>query len=209
MLAPLHHKPALRICGMSSHNKILGALAALLLLSGCASTFKASFDHDPANDFSGYKTFSWLPNPMKVGQTTGPVSPLLEPRITSAVEDALGAKGYEYITDHEKADFALSFTVGSRDEIKVDSYPSMSAGYYGRGYPAGWGWGGAYYGIGTETTVRQYTKGMLAIDVFDVKAHRPVWHGVATKNISQSDRDDIRETVNAAVAAIMAGFPPE
>lgn len=36
-------------------------------------------------------------------------------------------------------------------------------GSYG-GYPRHWGWGGGYYGYGTETTVRQYTKGMLAVD---------------------------------------------
>jgi len=194
---------------MTSQIKFFSAIAALFLLSGCASTFKASFDHDPANDFSGYKTFSWLPSPMKISESVGAVNPMLEPRVTASVEEALAAKGYTYIIDPEAADFALSFTVGSRDQIKVDSYPSMSAGYHGMGYPAGWGWGGAYYGGGTQTSVRQYTKGMLAIDVFDVKQRRPVWHGVATKNISDSDRENMRETVNAAVAAIIAGFPPQ
>jgi len=113
------------------------------------------------------------------------------------------------IPDAESADFVLAFTVGSREEIKVDSYPSMSAGYAGYGYPRHWGgWGGAYYGVGTETSVRQYTKGMLAIDVFDVASRRPVWHGVATKTIYESDREDASGTIKAAVDAILAGFPP-
>lgn len=49
----------------------------------------------------------------------------------SAVEDALAAKGYTSVSHPERADFVLSFTVGSREEIKVDSYPSMSADYVG------------------------------------------------------------------------------
>lgn len=87
--------------------------------------------------------------------------------------------------------------------IRVDSYPSAYGGY---GYPRGWG--GAYYGMGMETNVRQYQKGMLALDVFDVAQHRPVWHGVATKSITESDRKKMDQTVQAAVDAILEGFPP-
>jgi hypothetical protein len=112
------------------------------------------------------------------------------------------------VQNPEDADFVLAFTVGSREEIKVDSYPSTSGGYYGVGGPNRWG--GAYYGgyYGTETTVRQYTKGMLAVDIFDVKERRPVWHAVATKTIHESDRENIVETVELAVNSILGGFPP-
>ena len=186
------------------------AVVATALIGGCATGFDATFDHDPANDFTAYKTFAWVSeNPMKVGTVTRIPSPLLESQIMTTVESALGVKGYKLISDVESADFALSFTIGSREEIKVDSYPSMSAGYGGVGYPSRWGaWGGPYYGYGTETTVRQYTEGMLAIDVFDVKDRRPVWHGVASKRISDSDRKDSGATIQAAVDAILIGFPP-
>ena len=186
------------------------AVATAALLFGCASTFKAMYDSDPTQDFTIYKTFSWVSeHPMKVGATARIPSPMLEHRIMVTVESALGTKGYRLVPDVESADFALSFTIGSREEIKVDSYPSMSGGYVGRGYPGSWGgWGGAYYGYGTETTVRQYTEGMLALDVFDVAERRPVWHGVASKTISDSDREDAAGTVKAAVDAILAGFPP-
>lgn len=190
---------------------ILGAVLGGLMLSGCASTFKATYDHDANHDFSNYQTFAWISkNPMKVAQTATTVNPLLEPRIMVSLESGLGAKGYRLVNEAEKADFVLSFTVGSREEIKVDSYPSMSAGYYGAGHPGHWGWGGSYYGAGygTETTVRQYTKGMLAVDIFDVKEHRPVWHGVASKTIHDSDRENVDATVQAAVDSILAGFPP-
>ena len=186
------------------------ALTAALILSACASGFKATYDSDPAHDFSGYKTFGWVnEHPMKVGATDRVVNPMLEPRVMDAVEASLKAKGFDFLLDAAEADFALSFTVGSREKIKVDSYPSMTGGYAGYGYPNHWGgWGGAYYGYGTETSVRQYTKGMLAIDIFDVAERRPVWHGTATKTIYDSDREKLTETVNAAVSSIMVGFPP-
>lgn len=194
---------------MTTPIKLVGALFSLALMTGCASTFEASYDHDSANDFSKYQSFAWISkNPMKVGQSVGAVNPLLEPRISSALEKALVAKGYKYVIEPKNADFVVSFTVGSREEIRVDSYPSMSAGY-GMAYPGHWGWGSMYYGVSTETSVRQYTEGMLAVDIFDVKDRRPVWHGVATKRISESDRDDAAATIQAAVDAILAGFPPQ
>ena len=182
----------------------------LVLASGCATGFKATHDHDPTADFSDYKSFAWVSeHPMTVGSTDRIPNPMLEGRIMTAVEVALGEKGFTLVPDADAADFALAFTVGSREEIKVDSYPSMTAGYAGYGYPRHWGaWGGPYYGYGMETNVRQYTKGMLAIDVFDVSEHRPVWHGVATKTINESDRKEADKTIRDAVAAILAGFPP-
>ena len=193
---------------MALQRRLLCTIFPLALLAGCASTFEASYDHDPANDFTNYQSFAWISkNPMKVGKGVNIANPLLEPRITSTLEKALAAKGYKYVIEPKNADFVVSFTVGSREEIKVDSYPSMSAGY-GMGHPGHWGWGGMYYGYSTETKVRQYTEGMLAVDIFDVKDRRPVWHGVATKRINDSDRDNMDATIQAAVDAILTGFPP-
>lgn len=178
-------------------------------MAACASTFKADYDSDPAQDFSVYKTWGWISeSPMIVGSTDRVPNPLLQPKIMRAIEDGLAVKGYTRIDDPEAADFAVSFTVGSREEIRVDSYPSTYAGYGMGGYPR---WGGAYYGYGygaTETRVRQTTKGMLGLDVFDVKNRQPVFHAVATKTISDSDRKKMDETIQAAVDAVLAAFPP-
>ena len=191
--------------------KVLMLVTAVLSLGlgACASGFKATYDSDPAHDFSGYQTFAWIsPNPMIVGPTNRVPNPLLEPKIMSAVEGVLTTRGYSKVDDPEAADFVLSFTVGSREEIQVNSYPASYAGY---GYRGAWGWGGPYYGMGmaTETQVRQYQKGMLALDVFDVKEHRPVYHSVAEKSITDSDRKNMDETIQAAVNAVLEAFPPQ
>jgi hypothetical protein len=174
-------------------------VSLLTLLGACASTFEATYDYDRKHNFSNYQTFAWISkNPMIVAETNRVVNPLLEGHIMSA-----------HVMMPENADFVVSFTVGSREKIRVDSHPTYG-GYYAGGGPGRWGWGSGYYGgyYGTETTVRQYTKGMLAVDIFDVKERRPVWHAVATKTISESDREKIAETVNMAVNSVLGGFPP-
>ena len=186
---------------------LLLLVSLVTFLAACASTFEATYDYDRKHNFSNYQTFAWISkNPMIVAETNRVVNPLLEGHIMSALKDGLTAKGFQHVMMPENADFVVSFTVGSREKIKVDSYPTMSGGYYAGGRPGHWGWGGGYYG--TETTVRQYTKGMLAVDIFDVKERRPVWHAVATKTISESDRKKIKETVDMAVNSILGGFPP-
>ena len=104
-------------------------------------------------------------------------------------------------TPQDTATPAIAFTVGSRDQIKVDTYPSsFQTGYSRRGYYYG-------YNYGTETRVRQYTEGQLAVDVFDVASHNPAFHGVASKKITDSDRENQQEVLNAIVAEALSGFP--
>ena len=179
-----------------------------LALSGCASTFKTNYDHDPEQDFSKYHKFAWISqHPMKVAETVNPPNPLLEGRIMKALEAGLAAKGFQKVDDPADADFDVAFTIGSRENIRVDSYPDMTFGY-GRGYPAHYGWGAAYYCCQTNTQVTKYKTGTLSVDIFDTEEHRPVWHGHATKSITDTDRKNIDATVKAAVDAILKGFPP-
>ena len=66
--------------------------------------------------------------------------------------------------------------MGSRDKVKVDTLPLM--------YRTSLLWGHRYYWrykSWFDTHVRNYTEGKLAIDVYDVKSHQPVWHGWADK----------------------------
>lgn len=181
---------------------------AWILCAGCATGFKATHDHDPNHDFSDYRTFAWMSeNPMIVGEGVTAPNPLLEPRIMSALERTLTARGFELVREPAAADFVVSFTIGARDKIRVNSYPTMSAGYR-TGYPRHWGWGASYYCCASDTEVRQYTQGILAVDVFDAEERRPVWHGAASKTITESDREQLDRTVQAAVDAVLSGFPP-
>lgn len=174
-----------------------GLIAIVCLPLAACSTLRAEHDYDRGADFSGYETFSWIgARPLLAGGD----SPLMEGRLMAASESVLRAKGYRFVDDPERADFVVAFTVGSREKIRVDSYPdSYRRPYRWRGYPS--------YGH-ADLSVRQYSEGRLAIDIFDVQRHEPVWHGWATKSLTSGDQADPGQLTREAVAAILANFPP-
>lgn len=181
--------------------------ALIILVAGCATNAaKVNFDKNTDIDTVNYKTFAWLTE-AKILVPPTDVNPVMKERIDKSIEQAFIAKGYQLIQDPEKADFAISYTVGSREKIKVNSYPAT--------YNTGFGWGGGYYGgygypggmgMTTETTVRQYTEGKLAIDIYDVKSHQPVWHGWATKRITSSDEESPLTMINTVVIQVVEQF---
>jgi hypothetical protein len=179
---------------------------ASLLLTACGST-PPIVDYDSSADFAAYQTYAFISeNPMMRAPESPPTSPLLQGRLMRITDDTLQAKGFRKVEDPEQADFAVGFTIGSRDKIKVNSYPEPYRPYYG-----GWGWGAPYYGGyggGSNVDVQQYTEGTLAIDIYEVDEHKPVWHGVATKRITDSMRRNPDESLTEIVAEILARFPP-
>lgn len=180
--------------------KILLSLLLVTLLTACATPMRARSDYDSRNDFSRYQSFAWIAeDPLITPRDSGvQVSPLNRRRIVEAIESQLASKGFRKAADTSGADFILSFTVGARERIDVQSYPVRYHGY--------WGWGRAY--VGYEADVSTYRQGTLAIDVFDASSNQPVWHGWATKRITDRDVETAAQQIPAAVAAILADFPP-
>lgn len=179
------------------------AFLLLTLLGACSTNpIKSTYDFNHQIDFSGYRTYAFIDDtPMAISATQGAVNPMLEGRIMEAIRISMNSKGYNEVQEPERADMVIAFTVGSRDQIKVDSYPATyGAGFSRMGYYYG-------YGMATETRVRQYTEGQLAIDIFDVKSHTPAFHGVASKHISESDRKNQQPVLNAVTAEALSGFP--
>lgn len=183
----------------------------LIFFVGCSSTYNTQVDSYKNNeiDTSQYQTFAWL-NETKILLETKDVNPIVKLMIDDEIEAAFIAKGYRLTKNAETADFTISYTVGSREQITVSSYPSnygsmnWGGGYYGGYY--GRGFYGSSYGYERETRVKTYTEGKLAIDVFDVKAHQPAWHGVGTKKISSSDEKDPQEAVKSIVVQVLSQF---
>lgn len=180
----------------------------LIGLGACSSggNIESTYDYNREIDFRSYQTYAFISeHPMAVSQAQGAVSPMLEGRIMESIRITMNGKGYNEVKDPESASMAIGFTVGSRDQIKVDTYPSsFNTGYsrsrYGYGYYGG-------YSSGTETRVRQYTEGQLAVDVYDVASHNPAFHGVASKKITDSDRENQQEVLNAIAGEALSGFP--
>lgn len=174
----------------------------IALASACATTIKGKSDYNPAVNFTDYHTFAWMGDNPLISAPPG-MNPINVQRIMDEIERNLIAKGYRRVHDQADADFMVSFTIGARDKISVNSYPAAYRGY--------WGWGGRYYGgVGMMATdVEAYTEGVLAIDIFDVETHQPAWHGWAAKVITASVSKNPGPVIGEAVTAILSNFPPQ
>jgi len=177
------------------------SLVLLGLLAACATTLPVRTDFDKQADFSGYRTYTWVSdNPMIIAKGDNPeISPLTRNRIITAIEDELQRKGYTKAVNRDDADFAVAFTVGTRDRIDINAYPLS--------YRGSWYWRHTFWDY--EIRSQTYQEGMLAIDIFDQQTRKPVWHGFTHKRITGSDRDNPVPIIQKAVAAILAKFPPK
>lgn len=174
------------------------ALGFALALAGC-ETVRVGSDYDRAANFTNYHSFTWVPR-----EEYGARNPLVVERARDAIQASLQQKGYTYTNDPAAADFAVDFTINAHERTDIHTYPAAYAGdwYW---YGPHW-WGHPYWGTGVD--VHQYREGVLAIDAFDAKTHRPVWHGWAKKALTREDMDQSGQSIRQAADAVLAKFPP-
>ncbi len=178
-----------------------GPLALLTLLIGACATIQTGSHYDETTNFAEYRSFSWIDeDPYITGEASLLVSPLAQQQIKDAIQIQLQQKGYSFTQDRGNADFVVSYTVGTREKIRIDSYPVE---YRGR-----WGWHVPYsYYSYRDIPAHTYTKGTLGVDIFDNESSKPVWHGWAEKTVTESDRQDPTEAIEAGVRLLFADFP--
>lgn len=182
--------------------KTMSLLLISIVISGCISTHKArvGFDVNSTIETKNYKTFAWLKN-SKVLTESIDANPVIKVRIENVIEQAFINKGYSLKSTPEEADFTISYTMGSRDKVKVNNLPVS--------YRTGFGWGHRYFGgisMNHESHVNNYTEGKLAIDVYDVKSHQPVWHGWAVKRVTNKDKDNPSRVIQSVVEQVVTQF---
>ncbi|HEY5701871.1 MAG TPA: DUF4136 domain-containing protein [Gammaproteobacteria bacterium] len=187
---------------MNTLNKSLLILLITQFTACTAPAAKIYSDRNPDIDISGATTFAWLKDEYLL-VSSEESNPIVAAKVAKAIEFEMRKKGYVLVKDPETADLAVAFTVGSREEVDIRSFPVT--------YGGGFRWGGPYYGgssvyVGTETRAVTYTKGRLAIDVFHVASRQPVWHGLATKTITSSDEKNMDELIKDTVERILAKF---
>ncbi len=182
--------------GARTFMTVCSSVIALGLLQAC-TTLRVGSDFDHSAVFSGH-SFTFMQR-----EHHGSRNPLVIQRAGDAIEQELARKGYAYVTDPATADFVVDFTIGARDRMDVQSYPSPYTDRILWGSP---GWWGPYWG--STVDVRTYREGTLSIDVFDGRTQKPIWHGWAKKELSRSDTEHSAEPIRAAVSSVLAQFPP-
>jgi hypothetical protein len=113
------------------------------------------------------------------GRADGTTS-LIDRRLLAAARSQMERRGYAF------------------DELAPDVLVSIAAVLEERrGLFLGWD------GVETEG----YRQGRLAIDLFDARRQRVVWHGTAEGRVSPAMLRDAGTAVEKAVAAVFEGFP--
>jgi hypothetical protein len=158
----------------------------LLALAACSATH-VSTDYDPSANFSAFRTFTLIEREHVFTE-----NPLVLQRTYDAIRAELSRKGFTYVPNLPQADFAVDFTVGAHDRLDVRD-PTF-------GGSSGWS---------NQVDVRLYREGTLAIDVFDARSRRAVWHGAAEKKLSKYDIEHSAELIRDTVTAVLADFPPK
>ncbi len=172
-------------------------IALTVLQVGCA-TIKTGSYVDESADFATFQSFSWISDePYVPAEGSRAINPLARAMISNAIREELQQQGFVFTKDRAAADFLVAYTVGSRDKVRIDSYPLDYRGH--------WGWHTHYYFRKIET--RNYTEGTLGVDLFDNETGKPVWHGWAQKTVTEQDRTDPAPTIKTGVAKLFAAFP--
>ena len=106
--------------------KLLQRLVILVLAMsqfGCASIRTGSHYDETAN-FAAFKTFSWASEtPYVTDGESIRISPLSQKNIQTAIRRQLESAGYDYVDAPGTGDMLIAYTVGTRDKIRVESYP--------------------------------------------------------------------------------------
>jgi len=158
----------------------------LFLMVSLAFGQKVTFDYDHSADFSKYKTFTWIKQPVT------PQDPFMAQRIVNAVNTQLMLDGLQLVQG--KGDLGVAVNVASTEKQTLNTF------YDGFG---DWGWG---FGPVT-TTVETYNEGTIVADLFDTQTKKIVWRGTAAKEVS-SKPSKVTEEIGKAIEKMFKHFPP-
>jgi hypothetical protein len=172
-------------------------------LLACATTIHVLVDVDPDADFASLQSYAWISADPLIPQVNGvtqggpPISPIDDKRIRTAVDNQLGAKGWQRVVERDEADLVVSYGVGATEKTRVYETPTGLGGFHGYRH-------GSWY-AGSTLHTRQYTEGTLTVEFFSRRTKQAVWVGWASKRLSRSE--DRQGVIERAVEKILRDFP--
>ena len=174
-------------------SRLLAPLSIAMLLTGCA-TISVQTDYDPEVDFSGYKTYGWLP--MSTSKQSGAnlrfSRTLFHGKLKKAAHEALGERGLQHSDDDPDLLITYHVNVRHKREVYVTNH--------GYNY-----WQGA-----SDIDVHEYREGTLILDFIDRRTNQLVWRGIGAGTTAGIDNpQDLQKRLDKAVRKMVADFPPE
>jgi len=159
-------------------------------------------DYEHACNFSAYKTYCWASQQAQVADVPFP-NQLMQERIVSSVEEALGAKGFNRV--ETGADLLVSYDVKITTQPQFTTYTDTTGpGWGGRGC-CGWdgSWGAAFSTTETQTVL----KAMLVVNLEDSRHKRLVFQGISTTTVSlKAEKNTAR--LQRGINKMFKKYPP-
>jgi Domain of unknown function (DUF4136) len=181
------------------HAAVAGALG--MALAACNTV---SVRTDYARDLSASICHTYAFADEHVASIDHPAAyanPLNAERLRVAIQSNMAAKGIQLV-DRPAADCVVGYAMGTRQVF--DNYYGgyVGAGWGGwRGRGLGWGGGWGYDGGWVQNETR------IAVDLFDAKSHKPIWHASASQYVNELSGPEAVQKIDLATAAIFAKYP--
>jgi hypothetical protein len=179
------------------------ACTVALALSAC-NTVAVRTDYAKDMSVSVCHTYAFaMEHVANADQPAAYANPLNAERLRVSIQSQMSARGIQLV-DRANADCVVGYAMGSRQVFD---------GYYGGYYGAGWGFGGfrrggfgfrggwGYDGPWVENETR------IAVDLFDAKTHKPIWHASASQNVYELSGPEAVQKIDLATAAIFSKYP--
>lgn len=186
----------------------------LVVATGCSvyTDYYSNFDRDA--DFTGYKTFSWLPDEDTTNEAFD--NQIIRNDTRNYFTHCLGEKGMTVDTD--KPDVLLELVVKSEEKVITEHhgrhsyaggwpqyqnpfyYPFTGSYYYRHSYSYGYSCSYATRNIG-------YAESSIILNVIDRKQNKLVWTGAVKGDLY--DPDLLSKNLHPAVHSMLEKYPLE
>jgi hypothetical protein len=184
-------------------NRKLGILlagGALSLGLAACSSIAVKTDTAPGMSVVSCRTYAFANEHVaNQDQPAAYGNPLNAERLRVAVQNNLASRGIQPVADRAQADCVVGYAFGSR-QVFDDYYAGWGVGY-------GWGHRGRFGGYWGYDGPWVQNETRIAVDLFDGKSRKPIWHASASQNVYELSGPNAEAKINAATAAIFAKWP--
>jgi len=186
------------------NRSLIAAVAGVLglALSAC-NTVAVRTDYAKDMSASVCHTYAFaMEHVAGADQPAAYANPLNAERLRVSIQSNMAARGIQLV-DRASADCVGGDAMGSGQVFDGYYGGYYGAGWGGYGFRRGFGWGAGwgYDGPWVENETR------IAIDLFDARTHKPIWHASASQNVYELSGPEAVQKIDLATAAIFQKFP--
>jgi len=166
----------------------------VLMLAACVSGPTITTHASPDTDFSSFGTYNFM-QPLSTDTPNGVRTPLSTMLINSMSRE-MASKGFE---QSDTPDLLVNFFANTEERLDVRTVPTSTSFHaFRHGRYRAW--------TGYRTTVREYTRGTLNIDLVDAANNMLAWEGVAQGRLREDVREITQEQIDEVVSQVVAEF---